>query len=104
MDKPVFVSARQRAINDTLFRIGQGVSQRRLLERLTQDSLAAKAGISRRTLARIESGDPGTRLESLVAVAGVLGIQGSLAEATDPAFDPATSATALANIPRRGRL
>lgn len=104
MTTTAFVSARQRAINDTLFRIGQGVAQRRLLERLTQSSLAAKAGISRRTLARIEAGDPGTRLESLVAVAGVLGIQGSLVEAVDPAFDPMTSAIGLANIPQRGRL
>lgn len=40
----------------SLLRLGAGISQRRISLNLTQQELAAQAGISKRTLERLESG------------------------------------------------
>lgn len=99
-----FVSARQRAINHALQNIGSSITQRRLLSNLTQTTLAEKAGISRRTLTRIEAGDSGTRLDNLIAVIIALGAYDDLLKTLDPIYDPLLSSTAFANMPQRGKL
>lgn len=98
-----FKPARERQVDAVLLEIGTAVAQRRRLARLTQQTLADRAHVSRSTVARIEAGDPGTRLGMLVAVANALGLRRALSEALSPVFDPSTNATALEQLPRRGK-
>ena len=56
----------------------------RKLRGLTQAQLADRAGVSRDTLSRLESGTGGVGLETLLRVLRALGLLDSLAEAFDP--------------------
>ena len=53
--------------------LGGRIRQLREPARMTQEELAAAAGIGRVTLVRIENGDQPPRYETLVALAGALG-------------------------------
>lgn len=59
---------------DTPAKVGQFVWQNRKLLRLTQAELADRAGVTRQTVALIEKGAPGTKIETLLKVMNVLGI------------------------------
>ncbi len=56
----------------------------RKLRGLTQAQLADRAGVSRDTLSRLESGAGGVGLETLLRVLRALGLLDTLAEAFDP--------------------
>lgn len=57
--------------------IGSRLARRRLARNITQDSLAASAGIGVRTLRRIEAGRP-AKLDSFLRVAQALELDGHL--------------------------
>ncbi len=57
-----------------LTELGQRVAQLRLARNLTQADLAAEAGVSTSTLARLEAGAVATQLSGLVRVCRALGI------------------------------
>ncbi|HUX70905.1 MAG TPA: helix-turn-helix transcriptional regulator [Cellulomonadaceae bacterium] len=67
-----------------LANLGAHLAASRKIQGLTQQELAERAGITRGTLVRLESGDGGPRLDALLAVARVLGFSGALVEAADP--------------------
>ena len=46
----------------------------RLQKKLSQDALAEKAGISRKTLSRIENGDDGVKCRTIYAIFKALGV------------------------------
>ena len=54
--------------------VGSRIRSCRQANGFTQVSLAAKAGIGRVTLTRIEKGEQAPRLETLTAIAGALGV------------------------------
>jgi transcriptional regulator with XRE-family HTH domain len=56
----------------------------RQLTGLTQNQLADRSGISRRTLIRLEQGDGGVSLENLLRVLRALGIFETVTKALDP--------------------
>jgi transcriptional regulator with XRE-family HTH domain len=58
--------------------LGERLRLARLRRSYSASTLAARAGITRVTLARIEKGDPGTSMGAYVAVLRVLGLQDSL--------------------------
>ena len=64
--------------------IGENLRQWRIMLGLSQELAAERADISIPTLRRIERGDPGVRLGSVLSLASVLGIDERLAEAVDP--------------------
>lgn len=64
-------------------RLGTNLKARRIILGLSQELVAERAGISRATLMRLESGDGG-KVEHLMMVASVLGIAETLIKATDP--------------------
>lgn len=53
-------------------RLGLSIKRARTRRRLTQGQLAERAGIARRTVARLEQGDPGIALGSALEVLAVL--------------------------------
>ena len=54
--------------------LGARLVQVRLDKNLTQAQLAIQAGISKRTVERLESGTPGTQLSAFIRVCRVLGL------------------------------
>ena len=67
----------QQPLQYWLDRLSKRLVQHRLNRNLTQVDLAAAAGISRRTLARLEAGEP-TQLENFLRTLIALGLQDGL--------------------------
>lgn len=55
-----------------LARLGTAIRAARARRRLTQDQVADRAGLTRRTLMRLEHGDPGVAVGSFLEVLAVL--------------------------------
>ena len=64
---------RESVSNLLMKEIGERIAQRRLRERCTQEEFAAKSGISRSALQRLEHGDEGARLTTFLAALRSLG-------------------------------
>lgn len=73
MAKPVARPCSQYSL-DALLLLGQLVREARLARALTTTDLAARAGISRSLLQRIERGDPGCSIGAVFEVAAICGV------------------------------
>jgi len=58
-----------------LARIGQVFAERRVALRLTQQTLADLAGVSRYSVQSLEGGSGSTKIGSVLEIAGVLGLR-----------------------------
>lgn len=65
--------------------LGRRLAAARLARGLTQAALAHEAGVSKRTIERLESGEIGSRLTGLVRVLRTLGLVGRLDALVDQA-------------------
>lgn len=83
--------------------IGQQLVAWRKLQGLTAAQVADRAGISRNTLRRIETGDAGVGLQAFLSVARVLGLLEALVTATDPYETDLGRARADQTLPQRVR-
>ena len=63
-----------RYTSDALALVGQLVREARLAKALTTTDLAARAGVSRALLQRIERGDPGCSIGAVFEVASICGV------------------------------
>jgi transcriptional regulator with XRE-family HTH domain len=72
-----------RDLTDT----AQFLRAERTRQRLSQRGLASSAGISFRTYQRLESGDPGSRLSSLLRALAALGYELRAVAARRPTLD-----------------
>jgi len=70
----------RRALHD----ISDAIRGWRRLRGLTQTQLADRSGVSRDTITRLEGGDGGVSVETLLRVLRALGILDSMPEALDP--------------------
>ncbi len=70
-------------VNRAMRKLGHDIRDARLRRRITVAVMAARAGISRMTLNKIENGEPGTSLGSYTSVLFVLGLEGRLADLAD---------------------
>ncbi len=77
--------------------VGHRLERHRIAADLTQAALAERAGVSKRTLERIEAGR-GSELASLLRVLRALGLLGGV-----DALIPALPASPLEELERRGR-
>jgi transcriptional regulator with XRE-family HTH domain len=73
MAKPVTRPYSQYSL-DALELMGQLVREARLAKALTTTDLAARAGISRTLLQRIENGEPGCSIGAVFEVAAICGV------------------------------
>ncbi len=73
MVKPISRSYSKYSLN-ALELLGQLVREARLRNGLTTTDLAARAGISRSLLQRIEQGDPGCSIGAVFEVAAICGV------------------------------
>ena len=60
--------------DEALREAGRRLAQIRLGRNLSQEELSSRAGVSKRSLERLESGSGGLRLNVFFAVCGVLGL------------------------------
>lgn len=73
MAKPITRPYSQYSL-DALQLLGQLIREGRLAKALTMADLAARAGISRALLQRIERGDPGCTIGAVFEVAAICGV------------------------------
>ncbi len=73
--------------------LGERLATTRLQANMSQEILARQAGISKRTLERLESGEVASRLASLVRVCRVLGLMEKL-----NAFIPVPTISPIAQL------
>lgn len=86
-----------------LKRLGGDVRGARLRRGITVADLAARAGTSPSTIARLEKGDPGVGIGVLAGVLVVLGLVGRLADLIDIRKDDLGLALASEQLPQRRR-
>jgi transcriptional regulator with XRE-family HTH domain len=75
------------AVVDTAAQLGQNIATARVRRQLREEDLAARAGISRITLRRVEAGALGTGIGAYIAVLWALGLHHAIAEAASPEHD-----------------
>lgn len=81
--------------------LGRQIRLARKRRRMTQAELAARAGITDRTVRSLEAGEPATTLGSLAAVLAIFGLEQHLAGVARD--DPQGEALAEAQLGRRVR-
>jgi transcriptional regulator with XRE-family HTH domain len=86
-----------------LERLGKDVRNARLRRGIAVADLAARAGTSPSSIARLERGDPGVAIGTLADVLVVLGLLERLADLIDVRKDDLGLALVTKNGPRRGR-
>jgi len=84
-------------------KLGQDIRDARRRRRLSTALVAERASISRTTLNKIESGEPGVSLGNYAAVLFALGLIDRLAELADVRHDPTGLALVDEQLPQRVR-
>lgn len=84
-----------------LIRLGQNIVAWRELQGLSASELARRAHVTRDTLRSIETGTGAPRLDSVMAVIGVLGFADHFVSASDPLETASGRALALDRGARR---
>jgi transcriptional regulator with XRE-family HTH domain len=79
--------------------LGQRLAASRLARNLTQAELAAEAGVSKRTLGRLEMGQAATQLSGFVRVCRAL----RLLDRLDALIPTSTATSPLAELERKGK-
>jgi transcriptional regulator with XRE-family HTH domain len=75
------------AITNSIRQIGKRIRIARLRRNLTMEEMASRMYITRKTLARLEKGEPGVSLAVLASALWVLGLDESLQNIADLARD-----------------
>ena len=83
--------------------IGRQLAAWRKLRGLTAQQVAARAGVTRQTVSRVEQGDPAVGLGVFLDVCRALGILQSVVDATDPYETPFGRARSDQSLPKRVR-
>lgn len=91
------------AIVETLRKLGANIATARIRRRVTLEELAAKAGISKETIARVEAGRITTSIGAYAAALWALGLHDGLADVGSPDFDREGAILATARLGRRVR-
>ena len=94
-------SAVHPSVDRGLSKLGVDLASARRARRIPTTDMAARMGVSRSTLHRLEKGDPGVSLNTLAMALSVLGLFDRLADLADPASDDLGLALSRKNLPRR---
>ena len=90
-------------IGESLEAFGRNLRTARLRRGLAQASVATMAGVSLRTLQKLESGDPGIALKTAAAVMRVLGFGLPFEALCAPEADETGRLLDMERVPKRGR-
>ena len=83
--------------------IGMQLTAWRKLQNLTARQVAERANVGQSTLRRLEHGDPGVTLETLLSVLRALGALDRMVDALDPYTTDLGRARAATALPKRVR-
>lgn len=83
--------------------LGQRIRTARLRRRLEQEDLAQACGVTRRTIWRIEKGEPGVAIGTIFSVLWKLGLLSGAASLADPDQDEHGKVLEAARLPQRAR-
>jgi transcriptional regulator with XRE-family HTH domain len=89
-----------RAARKELAIFGENIRVARLRRKLTAEIVAQRAGTTRQTLAKIESGDPAVKIGTYVAVLQALGLLSGWCGIEDPIGEQMS----IDDLPQRARL
>jgi transcriptional regulator with XRE-family HTH domain len=92
-----------REVLQHLIELGQNLRTARLRRHMSTDELAHACGIGRRTLYRIESGEPGIALGTLMNVTWKLGLLDTIRGVANPDADDHGKILEAASRPQRVR-
>lgn len=92
------------AVEAALLRLGGNIRLARLRRNLRMTDLAERVGISRFTLAAIESGRPGVSVGSVFGALWALGLIEDVRDLASPDRDEEGKALERARAPRRARV
>jgi hypothetical protein len=90
-------------VEQALRKLGADLKTARLRRRVSQPELATAAGVSVKTLRRIESGDDGVAVGSVIAVLWGLGLLPTLQAVANPDQDQHGKILEQARLPQRVR-
>ena len=90
-------------VNSTFTEIGAQIKKWRMIYELKAEQVAERAGISLRTLNRIESGDPSISTAAFLEVIRSLGLLETLADSLDPLNSDLGRARVDESLPKRIR-
>ena len=88
-------------VAESVQELGNRIRIARLRRGWSVVELAAKAGLSRNTLAKMERGNPGPSLGDWYSVIWLLGLDKTLTQVADPELDSHGKALEAARRPRR---
>lgn len=91
------------AVRRTLRKLGQDIQDARKRRGLTMETVADRAFTTRKTLARVESGDHQVSMGIYASVLHALALLEGLADIADPKNDALGLSLAAADLPRRVR-
>jgi ribosome-binding protein aMBF1 (putative translation factor) len=90
-------------VQQSLRKLGSDIKTARLRRRLGQPELAAAAGVSARTVRRLESGDDGVAVGSVLAVLWGLGLLSTVQAVANPDQDDHGKILEQSRLPKRVR-
>ncbi len=90
-------------VEESLVAFGRHLRTARLRRGLSQAGVAAMAGVSQRTLQKLEAGDPGVALRTVASVMRVLGLGLLFGTLCAPEGDEEGRRYDAARVPKRGR-
>lgn len=90
-------------VADAIATLGERVRIARKRRRLTMEEMAARMFVTRKTLARVEAGEPGVTLAVLASALWVLGLDRDLLEMAVPERDKAGIFREQQQLPQRVR-
>jgi len=91
------------AVGEAIVDIGERVRVARARRGMTQSDMAERMFVTRKTLSRLENGEPGVSLAVLASALWVLGLDSGLRELADPAQDLVGLRREQQRAPRRVR-
>ena len=87
----------------SLSRLGESIKTARKRRRINMQEMASRMFVSRKTLYRLEKGDPGVSIGTLASALWVLGLDKDLLQIGDPEHDKIGIYRERQNLPRRVR-
>lgn len=90
-------------VSKALRKLGHDIADARKRRRITMELMAERAGITRKTLAKIEKGEPTVLMASYAQVLFVLGMTERIKDLLDANYDLAGRTLDEDNLPKRVR-
>ena len=104
MRNPRFLHALPIPARNALRKLGGDLRDGRLRRRLSTTLAAERAFLNRKTLAKMEKGDPGVSMGAYASLLFVLGMTDRLAEVADARYDRVGLTLEEERLPKRVRI